>query len=435
MVPRCVIREKDFMHSSFTPPSCGILGAMRIMLILTLYEPYARGGAERVVALLARGLASRGHDVHVVTTAPWRQVQWSTSAVQHVGVMVHRIFHGSLFFHGDARARSVVARVVRLCAGLCNVFFAWRVYHLVRAVQPDVVHTHNLFGSSFLIPFVLRRLRVRHVHTLHDIQLLIPSGRLLIGEESHWINRGCLTRWYGDVQLWLWGSPHVVTAPSQWLLTYHRSRNFFVRSTLRVIHHVFLTAERPVSTLALKLNEERESFTILYAGQIERAKGVLMLIRLFSEYCAAHPDDDAELMIIGTGTDLETARTLASACVRIHLIGELSHERVATCMAVADVIVVPSLLYENAPQVIVEALAAHRPVSVSDVGGAAELVRAQNAGWVVAPHEQAWRQHIAWLMDHRDEVVVRRPSLPNESSVGIFEQLYANAYHHHAPEC
>lgn len=401
---------------------------MRIMLISTLYEPYARGGAERVVFLLAHGLAQRGHDVHVVTTAPWRDVQWGTSSEVRGGITVHRIFHGTFFFHGNGYAHGIMARCVRLCSSFLNVWFAWRVRKLLQTIQPDVVHTHNLFGSSFLVPWVVRWARIRHIHTLHDIQLLIPSGRLLVGEESHWVNRGFLTRWYGELQRTLWGSPAVVTAPSTWLLHYHRTRNFFVRSTLQTVHHIFPSHANGNQQIV------RETFTLLFAGQIERAKGVLMMIRLFAQWCAEHPHDDAELIIVGAGTDSDVARTLASTCPRIHIIGPLPHERVASVMRSADVVVVPSLLYENAPQVIVEALACGKPVSVSDVGGAPEFVRAQNAGWVVPPTEAAWRDHLAWLMEHRDEVITRRTTLPSEDAITLFEQLYAHDHHHHTSE-
>ncbi len=399
---------------------------MRIMIMTTLFAPYARGGAERVVEQLAYGLARRGHDVHVVTTAPWRDVQWGSMRRSEGGITVHRLFHWAGYFSGDVCGRSTVSRAAHFLWCLKNIFYAVSVWRVVQRIRPAVVHTHNLFGSSFLIPLVLRAMGVRHVHTLHDIQLIIPSGRLLVGEEHDFINAGFLTRWYGVVQRVLWGSPAVVTAPSEWLLKYHRTRNYFRQSRLSVVRHIMPLVATPSAA-----HKKREAFTLLFVGQIERAKGVLMLIRLFSEWRAGHPRDNVELLIVGSGADLPLAETLSAVTPAIHLLGALPHGRISTLMRVADIVVVPSLLYENAPHVIVEALAVGRPVSVSDVGGAAEFVRHASAGYVVAPHEQAWRQHLTWLMAQRAEVTARKTQLPSENMITTFENLYEHPISHH----
>jgi multimeric flavodoxin WrbA len=40
---------------------------MKIMVLSALYPPNSPGGAEKSVALIAEGLAARGHDVSAVT--------------------------------------------------------------------------------------------------------------------------------------------------------------------------------------------------------------------------------------------------------------------------------------------------------------------------------------------------------------------------------
>ena len=59
----------------------------------------------------------------------------------------------------------------------------------------------------------------------------------------------------------------------------------------------------------------------------------------------------------------------------------LDRAGVAAALARADLLVVPSLWFENRPLVILEALAARLPVLVSDLGGAAELVEPGRGGW------------------------------------------------------
>jgi len=61
--------------------------------------------------------------------------------------------------------------------------------------------------------------------------------------------------------------------------------------------------------------------------------------------------------------------------------GEVSREGVPGLLAATDVLVVPSIWYENSPLVIHEALAARTPLVVSDLGGMAELVTPDHDGW------------------------------------------------------
>lgn len=64
---------------------------------------------------------------------------------------------------------------------------------------------------------------------------------------------------------------------------------------------------------------------------------------------------------------------------RLH--GALSRAGVIARLCETDLLVVPSLWYENAPLVILEAIACRTPLLVADLGGMAELVRAGETGY------------------------------------------------------
>lgn len=374
---------------------------------------------------VAQELVARGHAVRVITTAPFRRVSWGVELSHEKNVRVYRVFHWNLFFTLHSAHHALPVRLCALVWSLVNVPCAYHVAKIIRAEQPDVVHTHNLAGMSFLIPWMVRRARVAHMHTLHDVQLAIPSGRLCVGDEFAWVHRGIAARVYQWIQKKLWGSPAVVTAPSEWLAHYYHTRRFFPRSKIAVVRHNFGAPHSHARMHAVAKSHVRtEPFTILYVGQIERAKGVRMLVQIFSDAWTRGEAHDAELLLVGSGSDSATVRTLASACPVIHVVGELAHDRIASVMRASDVVAVPSLLYENSPTVVSEALCAGRPVSVSDVGGAAELVRACNGGWVVAPHEDAWRAHIHWLLHHRAVVGRTHISYTGDHAVDLFEALY-----------
>lgn len=396
---------------------------MKICYISNLYPPHLRGGAERVVFYLAQEMAARGHDVQVITTAPWKDVQFGDETTEEKNVLVHRIFHWGFYFNLHSGHQPVWLRFLNLKWSHINFLFAYQVFQTLRRHRPDVVHTHNLAGTSYLIPLLLKLMHIKHVHTVHDIQLAVPSGRMVVGDEYDWIHNGFPARAFQWLQRMLWGSPSVVTAPSEWLLRYYRSKKYFRYSRLQTVRHYFgVPAAQSTEFPFAHIN--RDKFTYLYVGQMERSKGVLMMIRVFADLFERGELSDAELIMVGTGEDLKSAGVIASSCSAIKIVGDVDSSRVAHMMRSSDVIVVPSLLYENSPSVVTESLSLGRPVSVSDVGGAAELVRACDGGWVIEPHEAAWREHVLWLFNNRQTVVQKVPLLRLPNAAPEFEKLY-----------
>lgn len=77
---------------------------------------------------------------------------------------------------------------------------------------------------------------------------------------------------------------------------------------------------------------------------------------------------------------LERLARLAEAA-GAHLGEALGREAIAPTLRSADLLVVPSIWYENAPLVILEAMAVRTPLCVSGLGGMAELVRPGVTGW------------------------------------------------------
>ena len=92
---------------------------------------------------------------------------------------------------------------------------------------------------------------------------------------------------------------------------------------------------------------------VVFAGRLVRPKGVGILIR-------AARDIDAELVICGTGRELEPLRRLASRlglARRVSFVGWLSPEQLARELAEASIVAIPSLWPEPFGLVGIEALA------------------------------------------------------------------------------
>ena len=84
--------------------------------------------------------------------------------------------------------------------------------------------------------------------------------------------------------------------------------------------------------------------------------------------------------------------------------------------AAIDLLVVPSVWFENSPLVIHEALAAGTPLLVSDLGGMAELVEEGRGGWRFRTGDaQELADRLAALLADRsplDTILASRPTIP-----------------------
>jgi glycosyltransferase involved in cell wall biosynthesis len=117
-----------------------------------------------------------------------------------------------------------------------------------------------------------------------------------------------------------------------------------------------------------------------FIGQIARHKGTDILVEAFRRL----PMGAAVLHIFGPADQdpayMEHLHALASDAP-IHFRGTFPRERMREVMDTLDLLVIPSRWYENSPLVLLNALAAHTPVVVSDVAGMTEFVDEGNNGF------------------------------------------------------
>jgi glycosyltransferase involved in cell wall biosynthesis len=119
---------------------------------------------------------------------------------------------------------------------------------------------------------------------------------------------------------------------------------------------------------------------IAFAGSLAPNKGAHLLL----EAMRSLPGLAAEVALWGRRTDAGYAQRLdrlARGDPRIRFAGTFAAGDFASILAWADVLVIPSLWYENAPLVLLEALAHRCPVIVADVPGLREPMRMDLDGW------------------------------------------------------
>lgn len=114
-----------------------------------------------------------------------------------------------------------------------------------------------------------------------------------------------------------------------------------------------------------------------YIGQITPVKGVDVLLRAFLRL-EGRVQKQIRLHIHGSlnaePSYVNHLRQLAGDSPDIIFHGAYAHRRALSLLNELDILVVPSLWYENSPRVVLESFAARRPVLGSRVGGIAEVV-------------------------------------------------------------
>ncbi len=372
-----------------------ILRFMKVTIIHNLYPPYARGGAEQVVCKTVQGLVDSGHHVVVITLAPDREER----EIQG-NVIIYRIRPKNIFSYLDAQKKNLFSRF------LWHVFDIWNksseqiIKNILEQEKPDVVHTHNLMGIGFLIPRVIRALNIPHVHTVHDVQLVEPSGIILKKKENSFRYTGMFVRLYALLMRSLLGSPNVIISPSQFLLQFYEKWGFFPVSNRVVLRNPVFLDHAPEEKVV------RPVCKFLYVGQIETHKGVFFLVQSFLRFIEQTPGS-SELHIVGTGSQMKELEIMCAHQDAIILHGKVPHDQLKSFFERSDITIVPSLCYENSPTVIFESFSSQTPVLASNIEGIAELIKeGENGRTFSAGDMDSLQKLFLWCIQNRESVKI-----------------------------
>lgn len=181
---------------------------------------------------------------------------------------------------------------------------------------------------------------------------------------------------------------HIIVATrSRAILTASPSNKWQLRFTSR---RFALGALEPEDMALLQSIPERQPgpFRMVSIGRLLGLKGFSMAMRAFAQLRRDFPD--SEYWIIGDGQERHTLEQLADelGCVEAtHFLGWLPRQEVLQYMAEVDVVVHPSL-HEQFAYVLLEAMAAAKPVICLDVGGPSALV-GDKCGFKIPVHNPA----------------------------------------------
>ena len=159
----------------------------------------------------------------------------------------------------------------------------------------------------------------------------------------------------------------VILAPSRFLrekfIGYGIAKN-------RIVYLGYGIGHKPLANFS---KEFSNGFRFGFVGGGTEHKGIRVLIEAFNKI----KGDDATLSIFGRyyWSYLHKLRKELRMDSRITFHGPFNHREISSVFSKFDVLVYPSIWYENQPIAIMEALLAKIPIITSNLGGRAELVQ------------------------------------------------------------
>ncbi len=353
---------------------------MHILVVNNLYPPIMAGGAELIVRNLAEGLAARGHRVTAVTTCGPEMEPYPVETIG--GVEILRFFPKNMYWSFARSDRPRWQKALWHLKDSWNRDAGQRLAEIMADGRPDVMHTHVIDGFSGAIWRRARALGVPVVHTAHDYHLMCPRA-FMLDRNWHLCTKPSLQ--CRVFRHWHLGTTRHLSAfvsPSQFLLDEHVAAGLSVPVTGVVPNGVPLVAVPGAG--ARDIDPPVHHF--LLAARLTQEKGILVAIEAMA---ALRDVANIRLTIAGRGPLEAQVREAAAKDPRIDFAGFISGEQKDRIFQTATALLIPSLWYENAPVIIVEAAAYGIGVVGSRIGAIPEFIRDGETGLLFEPGDPA----------------------------------------------
>ncbi|MFA5813482.1 MAG: glycosyltransferase [Patescibacteria group bacterium] len=352
---------------------------MKICYINNLYQPYAVGGAEKVIENLVKF-----GDV-VISWKPWTcWSSWRPERSVEDGVIIYRYWAPNIFSYKNLAKHNFLLKLLWHKIDIWNFWSARIIKKILIKEKPDAVNTHNLMGIGFGVPKVIQRLGLKHIHTLHDVQLVEPSGVLPWNHTRDSLAQ----KIYSWIMKRRFGRPDEIAALSGFIEKFYRERGFFVNSNWKMENRNIEIRNKEIRNKEIRNSElvNRSAGLrvrkFLFVSSLVKHKGIEVLMRAWEGL----PNDfKGEFHIVGDGALRKEVEAWGRKDERVKIYGRLGKEELNKVYEKCDVLVFPSMCIENRPQVIVEAMQYGLFIIASDTGGVGELLSGYAKARLVEP--------------------------------------------------
>ena len=340
---------------------------------------------------LSQWLATSGHTVHVLTSAHQRELAGIECIRENLTVERH--YFAGLYQIYQAQNHNAVVKGLWHLHDHHHLTAEAITSSVIQRVRPDLINTHSLQGIGYNLLNAVAKSEIPCVQTLHDFGFLcINVNRFKDGKECEKHHLPCqysaqIKRRYLEKisRLSFWSPSEALLKAYQPYLPPHAHTEAIPLP---------LYFSQPEAAPRIRSN----SVHFLYVGQITPWKGVRFLLDVFSSLKKTTP---FIVEIIGGGSDLASLRETYAKEPWVIFHGKLPPEKIGQHMASADLLLTPSLWFENAPLVISQAIQSVLPVFASRIGGLDELVKDGMTGRLLpAGDKMAWTEALREVILH-----------------------------------
>ncbi|OGT31738.1 MAG: hypothetical protein A3E87_02010 [Gammaproteobacteria bacterium RIFCSPHIGHO2_12_FULL_35_23] len=316
---------------------------MKILMVSNDFLPNP-GGVANHIAELSKAMVKQGHEVTVLHFCYEKPEHFSEALA---GVKIIR----KQLAKNLADQQSNYAKITRYLTTI--ILGSYHIRKTIKFWQPDVIHWHDFYHTSLAMWLI--KFKGKKVLTNHASGYLEDYGKGILSQ----------------LKLKLYAKPaDIVIAPSEELLEKSLILNkpcHFIPNGVDAIRF---------NPAIIESKEWREKLPanikiIIAPRRLDPKNGLEHLIKAMPQIIKIIPN--VYLLIAGGGSTAEQKKleTLAESLnVQMHytITGNLPYEIMPNIMALADVIVIPSLM-EAVSLAALEALALAKPVIASNIGG------------------------------------------------------------------
>jgi len=363
---------------------------MKIAILVPAFLPKWLAGTEIATYNIARHLAKRRHEVHVITSMDKGMPRENEEA----GFYVHRIGFPRLKFLGI-------------------MVFSLKALFLLKGFNPDLVHAQNtIMGMpGFLAKKLLRK---PYLVWARGSEIYLP-----------WLFKRPMSK------LVLKNADAAIALTEDMKTEMQKICN---RDVLVIPNGIDFERFENLSRDAVrcKLQANSDARLVIFVGRFRPEKGVRYLIEAME--IIRQKNQQVRLILGGEGPEEDSLRQLVRQlnledCV--DFAGQIPNEKVPQYMAASDVFVLPSLS-EGLPNVILEAMASGLPIVASKVGGVPQIIKDGENGYLIEPTrpDQIAEKVLLLLENHDLRDAISRNSIQKakdyswENVVWRLEEVY-----------
>ncbi len=344
---------------------------MNICYISNLYPPAVLGGAEIIVEKIAKSVAKKNHNVTIITTSP----DDDRHVLERDDTKIYQLNTTRIYpVYKQTEATGIQKP-------LWHLFDLWsnrtlkQVKKILEKEDIDIVHINNFKGLSLSVFKAGSDLGIPVVFESHDFSLICPRANLIRGNDTLCTNPNIICRQYVRIQKMLLDhNVDLLISPSNFIINKYRENGFFNDTASKKI-------PLGVDYKTRRSKKSYDTIDITYIGTLGKHKGVDVLIDAFMMI----DDDNLRLHIIGKGYDEEEFKNQATGDSRIIFHGFVDNSQIQKYYDMSNIIVIPSICYDNSPLVIYESFSNSTPVIGSDIGGIPELIEENVNGLLFKP--------------------------------------------------